>query len=280
MEKQIKIFMCTHKPFSFVPPLAVAVQGGAKLNPRIAGALGDDGALGSISEKNAEYCELTVQYYAYKNENADYYGFCHYRRFFGRNKNGAPPYAVTGKITEKKAERLLLGEGETRNLCSEYGIILPRPEKMGVSVREQYADAPHHYKEDLELFESLLKRKYPFLAPYADEYLSGSKQYFCNMFIMRKDIFFEYSELLFPLLSDFDERKARHEGFADNRTDGYLGERFLGIFIAYMKSKDSKMFECRRVDTDCSLKKRLAYLLFPPESKTRFFIRRFLCRSK
>ncbi len=280
MKKQIKIFMCIHKPFSFVPPLATAVQGGAAIHHRIEGAVGDDGANGSISEKNAEYCELTVQYYAYKNESADYFGFCHYRRFFGGAKKNGAPYTVMGKITEEKAGRRLLGEADITALCDQYDVILPRAEDMGISAYRQYAGAKHHHKEDLDLFLSLLKEKYPFLAPFADEYLSGTKQYFCNMFIMKKDIFLEYCELLFPLLSDFDEKKTLHEGFADNRTDGYLGERFLGIFIAYARSKEKKVFECRRTDADCSLKKRTSYLLFPPESKRRIFIKRLLGMSK
>ncbi|MBE6588776.1 MAG: DUF4422 domain-containing protein [Ruminococcaceae bacterium] len=276
MKKQIKIFMCVHKPFSFVPPLATAVQGGAAINHHIEGTIGDDGALGSISEKNAEYCELTVQYYAYKNESADYFGFCHYRRFFGASKKNGTPYTVTGRFTEKKARRLLLSEADINALCDQYDVILPRAEDMAVSTYKQYTEAKHHHKEDLELFVSLLKEKYPFLAPFAEEYLSGTRQYFCNMFIMKEDIFSEYCKLLFPLLSDFDEKKTLHEGFADNRTDGYLGERFLGIFIAYARSEGKRVFECRRIDTECSFKKRVSYFFFPPESKRRFFVKRLL----
>ena len=274
MKKQIKIFMCVHKPFSFLPPLATAVQGGAAMHDPIPGAVSDDGALGSISRKNAEYCELTVQYYAYKNEDADYFGFCHYRRFFADSKKSTAPYTVTGAFTPKKARRLLLSEAEIVRLCDRYDVILPRAEDMSVSVYDQYASAKHHYEEDLKLFILLLKEKYPFLSPFADAYLANSKQYFCNMFIMKKDIFTEYCALLFPLLAEFDEHKTMHEGFADNRTDGYLGERFLGIFMAYAKSKGISVFECQRADADCSLKKRLIYFLLPPESKRRCLIKR------
>ena len=73
----IKIFLCCHKSFSIVPPLCIPIQGGRAINLAVPGVMGDDCG-DSISEKNREYCELTVQYYAWKNENLDYYGFCHY----------------------------------------------------------------------------------------------------------------------------------------------------------------------------------------------------------
>lgn len=41
----------------------------------------------NISFKNKKYCELTTQYWAWKNQSADYYGFCHYRRYFSFSKN-------------------------------------------------------------------------------------------------------------------------------------------------------------------------------------------------
>ena len=37
----------------------------------------------------------------------------------------------------------------------------------------------------------------------ADAVLNGRTAAFCNMFIMKKDIFFEYNEWLFPLLDEF-----------------------------------------------------------------------------
>ena len=62
-------------------PFFIPVRCGAVYDNHAApSTIGDD--IGdNISQKKAKYGELTVQYWAWKNIEADYYGLCHYRRY-------------------------------------------------------------------------------------------------------------------------------------------------------------------------------------------------------
>ena len=77
----IKILVAVHKPY-WMPaddvylPLHVGKSGKEDI-----GFAGDDTGE-NISHKNANYCELTGLYWAWKNLAADYIGLCHYRRYF------------------------------------------------------------------------------------------------------------------------------------------------------------------------------------------------------
>ena len=55
----------------------------------------------NISHKRFSYNELTVQYFAWKNYNLDYYGLCHYRRFLSFFTEGKEVHHdLYGFITE------------------------------------------------------------------------------------------------------------------------------------------------------------------------------------
>ena len=66
----------------------------------------------------------------------------------------------------------------------------------------------------------------------------GKIFYPCNMFIMNKELFFQYSKMLFDILDEFEQRcdmsRYSREGL---RTPGHLGERMTGIFFEYLKQK-------------------------------------------
>ena len=81
-EPVIRILVAAHKR-TYAPEnrLIRLVQAGTALaGERLPGMLHDDEG-DHISRRNRTYCELTVQYFAWKNVQADYYGFFHYRRY-------------------------------------------------------------------------------------------------------------------------------------------------------------------------------------------------------
>ncbi len=274
----IKIFLCYHKDYNIIPPMCIPIRGGKALSDIPTEALGDDRG-DNISHKNKEYCELTVQYYAHKNEAADFYGFCHYRRFFCLDESIKKPYIAVNKIADRDIERLLGNESDLIELCNSNDIIVTRSEQMGTSVRQHYNTSKYHYAEDLQLFVDILNKIAPHLTEHCDNYLSQDKHYFCNMYIMRDELFHEYCDTLFMLLEEFDKHKKLHGDFQSDRTNGYLAERFLGMFISYARAKGAQVKELPRIDVGCSLKKRILYHLLPPESKMRLFAKKMLKRN-
>lgn len=266
--KDIRIFMCCHKQHEMIPPLCEPIQCGTALNPVINGTLHDNDGI-NISEKNREYCELTAHYFVWKNIEADYYGFYHYRRFLGVERATKRPYAALKKASDKQ----LLNENELRNLCDDFDIIAPRSEDMGLLTQDHYNTSKYHYPEDLSLFFEILYDRYPHLENTAEKYLKQNRQYFGNIFIMSKVYFNEYCEILFSALEEFDKRKQLHGDFQSDRTNGYLGEIFTGIYISYCRDNGAKIKELPRLDVDCSVKKRICCALLPSESKRRFFVK-------
>ena len=84
-KKDIKIFV-SHRidldSETIDNPLFVPVRCGAVFDKRENVTMLGDNTGDNISEKRMSFCELTVQYWAWKNVEADYYGLCHYRRYF------------------------------------------------------------------------------------------------------------------------------------------------------------------------------------------------------
>lgn len=191
----------------------------------------------NISFKNKSYCELTTQYWAWKNVDADYYGFCHYRRFFSFNKNeikealwGAIEYDY---LDDAAMEELHFNEKEMQKDIENNDFIIAKGISVSTmraeNIYDHYNNAAELHIEDLDLFIDIISEKYPYLIPFAKKLIYGKVFYPCNMFIMKKDLFREYSSILFDVLGEFenrtDMRNYSREGY---RTLGHLGERMVG----------------------------------------------------
>ena len=249
MEKDIKIFVSCHKP-SKLPAceLFVPIQVGSALAKTRMDMLQDDEG-DNISDKNRMYCELTAQYWIWKHVEADYYGFCHYRRFFSfsdeklkENIYGAERYDA---LTPALEERFGMDEESIRRKVGEADIIVATSANLKLmgfrDLYDQYAKAAELNGVDMKCAVRVLKEKYPEYADAADHYMSGRVFYPCNMFIMNKALFQEYSEWLFTILEETERRiDISDYSIEGRRTIGHISERLLGIFVEYQKKQGAR----------------------------------------
>jgi len=192
--------------------------------------------LDNIADKK-DYCELRAQYYVWKNLKSDYVGFFQYRRYLDLDEKKLVCRPCAKRPCPYKIQRFpqpiqYIGS-QVDSLLSSFDVIAPIWEYTGLSVWERYGIAKGHRHSDLKLVYDIIRRKYPEYLPAAEKYLSGKGEYFGNIFIMSWDLFDAYCKWLFAILQEFD-RKADDP---PTRTDGYLGERLLGIYITWLKQK-------------------------------------------
>lgn len=234
----IKIFIACHKEIDLPDmPFLYPVQAGAAFSAqRFTGMLPDNTG-DHISYKNKSYCELTVQYWAWKNQEADYYGFFHYRRFLSLQAEQKAICNVYRFPNEQVLQQAGYTKERLEQLLSRYEMLLPYSEQTSETVYNKYAKAKYHAIEDLDLIMALLNQHRPEYKTAMEQYLFGHKQYYFNMYIMRRELFQQYCEWLFPLLEHFDQsnRWEKYKEDAAWRVDGYLAERLFGVWYTYQR---------------------------------------------
>lgn len=279
--RDIKLFVCCHQQTE-VPEhsLLVPLQVGAALaNVHFPGFVHDD-AGDNISMKNRSYCELTAQYWAWKNAVADYYGFFHYRRYLYPDVRAGLPYRIERRATSALLDRL--GYGSFPELIQKYDVILPKGEDMHIPVREHYGKAPFHHRRDIHQIEEIIQTDYPAYTEAMEQYLANSVGYFGNIFIMKRDLFYPYCAWLFSIMDEFDVSSAHSRYTAqEQRVNGYLAERLLGVYVTQMRRDPSvKILELPRVHFTNSRvhmwEKRAVNVVLPPGSKRRAAVKKHL----
>lgn len=238
----VRIFVSTHKDVNFFQgDVLQPVQVGASLRSgSIRHALRDD-AGENISDLNPMYCELTTQYWAWKNVDAEYYGFCHYRRYFDFSpvRHSENPWGeiIADRICDETQREYRLDDASIREAVEGYDVIttefkdLRRFPADYSTPHEHYEKAPQLNIDDLDRCMRIVAEMHPDYAEDVEAYLRGNTSCFCNMFIMRRGIFQDYCAWLFPILERFlaesDMSRYSREGL---RTPGHLAERLLNIY--------------------------------------------------
>ena len=235
-------------------PIYVPVRCGAifdELNPLC--LLGDDSKQ-NISSRRNSFCEFTVQYWAWKNEDADYYGLCHYRRYltfsskrFHANNQQQIMAGLLDDYSIKKYD--LLNEDKMRSeILSCDGVVneaadvnkIPTPLGYQKTVYNHWAahDGVFIDKRVLPLLMKTIQRKFPQYYAAADEYMQSKWHRGYNCYVLRKPLFDAMCEFQFSVLFDLEQQLANN-GLAKHyeRTLGYMGEIMYGMFIHYLQKQ-------------------------------------------
>ncbi|MGN0620890.1 MAG: DUF4422 domain-containing protein [Porcipelethomonas sp.] len=214
----IKLIVATHKKY-WMPsdkmylPVHVGKEGKSEL-----GYQGDNTG-DNISLKNANYCELTGLYWAWKNLDADYMGLVHYRRHF------------TFKGAKGNKEERVIRSEQLKKLLEETDVILPTPRNYYIETNySQYVHA--HHAIDLDTTREIISEKYPEYLKAYDNSMKLTSGHRFNMFIMKKDKFNAYCEWLFDILFELEERlDISSYNKNDSRVFGFVSERLLDVWI-------------------------------------------------
>ena len=254
-DMKIKIFISMHKP-SFIPEnnkyLFPIQNGSIYAEERFSNTLHDDEGE-NISSKKEMYCELSDQYWAWKNcHDADYYGFWHYRRYFSFNENEQEDiWGVIQKdvLNNDTLSESYIDEKHIADICNNYDIIVPNAwscmNKDGkkMTVYEHWCN--YFNKEDMDITVKVILNKYPQYYSAVMDVLHSNHMIFCNMFIMKKELFEEYSAFCFDVLEEvetlIDQKRYNVEEY---RTLGHIGERILAFYVRYIEITRPEVYIC------------------------------------
>lgn len=197
-----------------------------------------DNAGTNISSLNASYCELTTQYYAWKNSSSQYIGFFHYRRYLnfliddsindslipGKKWYDPSPSLINYLTSDEQYQSL-------QKILEIFDVVTPTKNILTPSIREQYYLNTLNHEPWIE-FINELEKKYKNAHSYFE---TVARAPICNMFIMKREIFNEYCSDLYPLIDSIYTRLGQSYDQQNNRYPGFLAERFLGFWLTANK---------------------------------------------
>ncbi|WP_311406651.1 DUF4422 domain-containing protein [Liquorilactobacillus uvarum] len=178
----------------------------------------------NIANKNANYCELTAQYWAWRNRNADVKGLVHYRRYFS---NGRKNFF---KGTEAKFQDVMNGK-KLGQLMDHKEMILPQKRNYYIETSWSHYEHVHHI-EGLEVAREVIEEKCPEYITFFDDLVQRRKVHMFNMFIARAEVFDAYTEWLFSILTEVEKRVDISEySNYEKRIFGFVSEILLDVWV-------------------------------------------------
>ena len=209
MEKS-KILVCCHKQAEvYSDDIYTPIQVGKALHPSIDLGYITDFTGDNISDRNDVFCELTAQYWAWKNLKCKYVGLCHYRRYFN----------------------FTYDENSLDKDMKKYDIILASPINVGKSIFNFWEESL--VNEDIHIFYQYMVARFPDLKVQIDNFFIRGYEYSpCNMFVCDKKLFDEFASWQFSILFDLEKLIKLSSYSRPRRILGYLAEGLLPFYAS------------------------------------------------
>lgn len=220
-------------------PLYHNIRCGAVFDKTLSQKAGDD--IGdNISGLSYLLGDFTVQYWAWKNYDASYYGICQYNNYL----------VFSNFFDEHKKNERIIEEWNNENLG-----------KYGLLSRSQIALLVYKYDgifevfnscnllklvpiEDIDYILTAIKEKYPCYYTSACKCLLSDTSYESDCFILKKELFFQLCEFQFDILFDF----YKHIGCEDKRQAlKCLGKVLCAVFFFWLEQEEKYKIETRTV---------------------------------
>ena len=229
----LKIFIMAHKDFEnlrYNPIYNIVVDDKTQLkkNYNLNIIYANEGKLYNFRKAYAEMSKLYYIYQLYKNGtiSSKYIGLNHYRRYFIFGDN--IPYL--------------------EDIFKNYDVILNKQIKLNTNVKKYYC--MYHICKHFDEIINIIKEFKPDYYSTAKRTSKERRMYNCNLFIMKKEDFFEYCKFMFDILFEFDKRNNFasdkdvmdylnkiynniEDSYFQLRLQGFLSERISNIFFRH-----------------------------------------------
>lgn len=257
-------------------PLLIPVRCGACFDiDESSGLIGDDTG-DNISSRRMTFCELTVQYWAWKNVKADYYGLCHYRRYISFSEKCHGYIDDHGELIDPRhlsnvvaSEYNLTDAEKMRSVIQKYDAIgilptnvskIPTPSGFYHNIYDFWTKGCINLLAPsvLDCVLELIKERQPCYYSAAMDYMKQDQHRGYNTFILKRELFFALCEFEFDILFALEKRlDTSHYSESMSRTPGYIGEILCAIFLYSIEQNKKYKFTSQQLVafTDCQVKR-------------------------
>lgn len=205
---KIKILVACHKKAEvYQDDVYTPIQVGKALHPELDLGFVTDDTGDNISSLNPYYCELTAEYWAWKNLDCEYIGLQHYRRYFD--------YMFT--------------KDNVDNFFKDTDVALASPYYLPRTIFDWWCQ--EFVPEDIYISLKLLEKMYPDDYAKGQNYFTNKIFYPCNMFVCRKQLFDEFAAWQFTYLKKLREIVRMSDYKREQRLMGFIGEGIMPLYF-------------------------------------------------